>query len=411
MTIIRMETERVDEVARQLEKVNLAIFEDMEKLGNRIHSLNWQGGGADQFRAEFDSLLRQLSNVCEQGALLGQRVEREAQEWLAADRLGASHFRDLKRVLENLHLPVSGGGGVILAAAQVLGVSTAISGEYEKMSWKDKFKEEKKIQDEISASKNQLADIQPADKLQTEISAIDARIAELERKKAEAQKKSNALLNQVIPDLPLERDSDGVPWRVRADDYEDEVAEYDRQIRGLQSQKQTLLDDLSSRQRLETRLAELEQQKSALSQALGKGVPSDGPTEAWLHKKLAGCTNYVAEKRDVSDFGNGHPGDASSRDNQARSAGYEVGDRPVKGSIMVFEGNNEVMKVDRTAGHVAYVERVEKVDGGYNIIVSQADTKYDAKGDFVRGTYIRKRSSEIFVKEGAKGISFIYAKR
>ncbi len=415
MTIIRMETERVDGVARQLEQINAAISQEMEILGNRIHSLNWQGEGADQFRAEFDALLRQASDIYEEGILLSQRVKREAQEWVAADSLGASHFRDLKRILENLNLVMAGGGGVTLASAQILGASTNANAEYlqeyRKMSWKDKFKIEKKIQDELSSTQKQLAEMKSTDELQTEINAIDAKIVELERKKAEAQKKADALLNKVIPDWPLERDSDGVPWRVRTDDYEDEVVEYDRQIQELQTQKQALQGDLSSRQQLEAHFAKLQQQQNALNQVIGEGVPSDGPTTPkWLHNQLAGCTNYVAEKRDVSDFGGGHPGDASDWNNQAESAGYEFGERPAKGAIMVFEGDNNVMRVDKDAGHVAYVEKVEKVDGGYKVSVSQADTKYDSKGNFVRGTYVNKRSSMIFVKDGAKGVSFIYGK-
>lgn len=413
MTTIRMETERVDEVARQLERVNAAVSQEIEILGNRIRSMNWQGGGADQFRAEFDSWLRQTSTICEEGILLSQRVKREAQEWVAADSLGASHFRDLKRALENLVM--TGGGGVMLASAQVLGVTTNSNGgylqEYQKMSWKDKFNAEKKIQDEISSTEKQLANMKSADEIETEINAIDAKIAKLESKKAEAQKKADALLNKIIPDWPLQRDSDGVPWRVRTDDYEDEVAEYDRQIQELQSRKQTLQGDLSSRLQLETHLTELQQQQDALNQVIGEGVPSDGPTmPKWLRNQLAGCTNYVAEKRDVSDFGGGHPGDASDWNNQAVKAGYEVGKHPAKGAIMVFEGDNNVMRVDRDAGHVAYVEKVEKVDGGYKVSVSQADTKYDSKGNFVRGTYVHKRSSVIFVKDDAKGISFIYGK-
>lgn len=413
MTTIRMETERVDEIARQLEHVNGVIYQEIEILGNRIRSMNWQGGGADQFRAEFDTFLRQATKVCEEGILLSQRVKRETQEWMAADSLGASHFRDLKRALENL--VITGGGGVILASAQVLGVTSNSNGgylqEYQKMSWKEKFNAEKKIQDDISSTEKQLANMKSADEMETEINAIDAEIAELERKKEKAQKKADALLNKIIPDWPLERDSDGVPWRVRADDYEDEVAEYDRQIQELQSRKQTLQGDLSSRLQLETHLTELQQQQDAPNQVIGEGVPSDGPTmPKWLRNQLAGCTNYVAEKRDVSDFGGGHPGDASDWNNQAVKAGYEVGKHPAKGAIMVFEGDNNVMRVDRDAGHVAYVEKVEKVDGGYNVSVSQADTKDDGKGNFVRGTYVNKRSSVIFVKDDAKGISFIYGK-
>jgi len=198
---------------------------------------------------------------------------------------------------------------------------------------------------------------------------------------------------------------------VRTDDFEDEIAGYNHQIQELQAQKQPLQNALNIRQQLDAHLAELQGRQNALNHVIDKGVPANGPTKPeWLHNQLGGCANYVAGKRDVSDFGGGHPGDASAWDNQARAAGYDVGERPAKGAIMVFEGQNDVMKVDKTAGHVAYVESVEKVDGGYNVTVSQANTQYDSKGNFVRGTYINPNTKTVFVKDGANGVSFIYDK-
>jgi surface antigen len=137
-----------------------------------------------------------------------------------------------------------------------------------------------------------------------------------------------------------------------------------------------------------------------------------------LRNQLGGCTNYVAQKRDVSDFPNasgqpGHPGDAQYWDNQARQAGYEVGSRPVVGSIMVFEPDhgkpNGIMNVHDTAGHVAYVEKVERIDGGYKVTISQASTKY-VDGQFVRGTYINQNTMTVTVNDGQQAASFVYDK-
>jgi len=415
MGIIRMETERVRQVARQLGQASDAISQEMENLNGRVRSMNWQGAGADEFRAEFDALMRQMTSACEQGLLLDQRAEREVEQWLAADGQGAIHFQELKRSLSDLNLIMAGGSGVMLASAQVLGVSTAINEqylrEYQDISWKEKFEAEKKIQEELVATKKQLDGTKSAEELQNEINGIDAQIAELEKKKAEAQEKADAWYNKVLPNWPLEGDSDGVPWRVRTDDFEDEIAGYNHQIQELQAQKQPLQNALNIRQQLDAHLAELQGRQNALNHVIDKGVPANGPTKPeWLHTQLGGCANYVAGKRDVSDFGGGHPGDASAWDNQARAAGYDVGERPAKGAIMVFEGQNDVMKVDKTAGHVAYVESVEKVDGGYNVTVSQANTQYDSKGNFVRGTYINPNTKTVFVKDGANGVSFIYDK-
>ena len=415
MGIIHMETEQVRQVARQLGQASDAISQEMENLNGHVHSMNWQGAGADEFRAEFDALMRQMTSACEQGLLLDQRAEREVEQWLAADGQGAIHFQELKRSLSDLNLIMAGGSGVMLASAQVLGVSTAINEqylrEYQDISWKEKFEAEKKIQEELVATKKQLDGTKSAEELQNEINGIDAQIAELEKKKAEAQEKADAWYNKVLPNWPLEGDSDGVPWRVRTDDFEDEIAGYNHQIQELQAQKQPLQNALNIRQQLDAHLAELQGRQNALNHVIDKGVPANGPTKPeWLHNQLGGCANYVAGKRDVSDFGGGHPGNASAWDNQASAAGYDVGERPAKGAIMVFEGQNDVMKVDKTAGHVAYVEKVEKVDGGYNVTVSQANTQYDSKGNFVRGTYINPNTKTVFVKDGANGVSFIYDK-
>jgi surface antigen len=197
---------------------------------------------------------------------------------------------------------------------------------------------------------------------------------------------------------------------VRADDYEDQVAGYDRQLQDLQAQKQAAQAALEARRQAQANLGGLQTRQDALSSVIDKGVPADGPTKpAWLKNQLAGCTNYVVGKRDVSSFPNGsgqpgHPLNANMWDNQARQAGYDVGARPVKGSIMVFEGKNDVMSVNKTDGHVAYVENVKRVDGGYEVTISQADNSG------VRGTYVNQRTSTITVKDGVSGVSFIYGK-
>jgi len=415
MTIIHMETEQVRSVARQLDATAEQIHLEIERVARQVRGIPWQSPGRERYVASVERLRQQIQALAQQGVELGQRAEREVAEWLAADGQGANRFQELKRSLPGLKLLVTGGGGILLASAQVLGASTQINAQYSKeyqdMPWKDRFAEQKKLKEQMDAAQKQLSSMRSSEVIQSEINDIDAKLADLERKRAEAQARADAWYNKVIPDWPLEGDSDGVPWRVKADDFEDEVTGYDQQIQELQSQKQALVNELNLRQQTEANLAGLQERQTALNQVMGAGVPADGPTKPdWLRNQLGGCTNYVAQKRDVSAFGGGHPGHANMWDNQARAAGYEVGGQPAKGAIMVFEGSNDVMKVDSSAGHVAYVENVEKVDGGYNVTISQADTQYDKNGSFIRGTYVNQRTSTVFVKDDPKGVSFIYEK-
>jgi surface antigen/uncharacterized protein YukE len=415
-----METELVRKTSQQLKQTNSMIIETMNELKSQVQFMMWEGQSAEEFRAEFDSLNRQILSVCEQGNTIGQRVELEVQEWLAVDGQGANHLQEVSKSLSSFLLPAA--GGVFFAGTpQVLGVSTISSdgqyiAEYQQMPWNKKLQTEKDLTVQIAEQKKTLAEMKSADELQNDIASFDEKIAELEKKKSEAQAQADQWYNKIIPDTPLATDKDGVPWRVRTDDFEDQIADVDRQIKDLQAQKQAAQQNLVERQNLPAQLAELEARQTALSQVIDQGIAPDKPaTPAWLKNHLGGCTNYVAEKRDVSAFPNdrgqsGHPGDAYQWDNQAQKAGYDVGSRPVKGSIMVFEGNNNVARVDQEAGHVAYVENVKKVDGGYEVTISQANTMYDKNGNFIRGTHTSPQTSKILIKDSARGVSFIYDK-
>ena len=45
---------------------------------------------------------------------------------------------------------------------------------------------------------------------------------------------------------------------------------------------------------------------------------------------------------------------------------------------------------------------------GYKVTFSQANTKYDAKENYVAGTFINQNTTTKFVPDDAKGISNIY---
>ncbi|MCX6056702.1 MAG: hypothetical protein NTW69_00910 [Chloroflexi bacterium] len=87
-TIIHMETESVQATAQKLDQTVLDIHQEISALGNSIGSMNWQGGGSDEFFRDFKRLEGSFINLAEQGVLLSRRVKSEVNEWLQVDTQG-----------------------------------------------------------------------------------------------------------------------------------------------------------------------------------------------------------------------------------------------------------------------------------------------------------------------------------
>lgn len=155
-------------------------------------------------------------------------------------------------------------------------------------------------------------------------------------------------------------------------------------------------------------LEQLTIQKNELGNFINQGIPSDGPTPPANRDRFEGCTNYVAERRNVH-FEENHyiHGNAALWNDVATKKDWDVGSQPVKGPIIVFEQSEDPQWKDY--GHVAYVEEVTKTSNGYSVIYSEASVP-DANHPAISGTNhtaVTKRSVKI-PDSGAAGISFIY---
>jgi surface antigen len=213
---------------------------------------------------------------------------------------------------------------------------------------------EKTLAESIAQYRLQLGITGTDEEVANQLADIENQIKELEEKRRQIQKETDKWFNKIIPDFPLEGDSeDGVPWRVKTDDYEDQLKQLDGQLSALQDQQSKY-----------HQLMDLQNQYHELDGIILSGIPEDGPTQSSIKNILGGCTNYVAIKRDISGFFvKGHM-NANYWNENALAAGFEVGTRPVPGSIMVIEADNGlkngIMSVDDTAGHVAYVEEITR---------------------------------------------------
>lgn len=131
-SIIHMDTEQVRAVARQLQQTANQIYEMGSSLRNQTASMDWQGPSRDDFFSQLEETIKQLTALAESGLTLGERVNREVDEWATADQNGAatwtSLLNDFKEFAPSLPTDWSNPGGVILlGGGAVLGIQTGAS--------------------------------------------------------------------------------------------------------------------------------------------------------------------------------------------------------------------------------------------------------------------------------------------
>lgn len=422
--VLHMETDSVRLLAGQMRSALEAMNAQNRDVSHYTQSANWLGPSRDEFLAEMEAVARQLDAQIEAGIVLAGRAEREADEWdqtAAAFSSGYAYSRDeMQRVLSNIMV-----GGAVLGTATMAnmpitgGASTQaeLKRQYEAMKWSDKFAEQHRIDGEIAKQEALLARSRSEAEIDVEMADVGKQLADLQAKRAEAEQKSKSFLNQLLPDWPLARDTeDGVPWRVKADDYEDEIAGYDAEIAQLNERRVALADEKTTLLANTAMLANLKSQQEALSSVINQGIPADGPTEPdWYKNGFGGCTNYVAEKRDlyVSDTIR-IKGNAQDWKQSAINSGWDVGKQPTKGAVMVFQGeaSADYKTANRAVGgHVAYVENVEKaVNGNYKVTISEASTIFK-DGKFVPGVHTKVTTRTVEVPaSGHNYVDFIYAR-
>lgn len=88
MIIIRMDTEAIRDLARQMDMRAIEMQHQLASLEVAIGRLVWiwQGGDASYFRHDFRDCLHRLQANVDQLDQLALRVSREVDEWEQADR-------------------------------------------------------------------------------------------------------------------------------------------------------------------------------------------------------------------------------------------------------------------------------------------------------------------------------------
>lgn len=133
--VIHMDTEQVRAVARQLQQNANQMYEMGSSLRHQTASMDWQGPSRDDFFSQLEQALKQLNTLSESGLVLGERVNREVEEWVTADQNGASSFQSMvanwKEKIELLpkgwDQPGGGLGFTLLGGGVVLGTQAGMS--------------------------------------------------------------------------------------------------------------------------------------------------------------------------------------------------------------------------------------------------------------------------------------------
>lgn len=402
---ILVRPEELRRAAGQIHRSAKVIAANLQQVDEWLKALtpaHFEGQSADQLRRRYQARRDALLNAQAKANVFADGLETIASQFEKADR------------------KMQAGP----AAGSVLGISTlspavesesAIRASYLNMRWAERFSAFSALEGDYQRLLG-LVDPEKMASAKDQLSEYDRLIAAEEARLAEARQGGDSFRNKVIPTFPLQGDGDGVPWRVKADDFEDAEAAAMQNLQELHAKRNALQNEYDVMLTNQNQLESVSQRRAVLNNLITEGIPPDGPTNNWLRSLLGGCTNYVAEKRDVSAFPNangepGHPGHATNWNDQAAKAGYEVGNIPVKGSIMVLEkgthGANETM------GHVAYVENVTFNDGVYRVFYSEASLAKDINGNGILGNHLPVTSNHIDIPATGSdaNMSFIYDKR
>jgi surface antigen/uncharacterized protein YukE len=393
-----MDSEAVKAMAKRISDTCNILDDKLNSLFTQLQSISWEGSASDEFKSSSYMLNKKISNSIVDGLNLSISVNQEVDQWLATDQTFTNRFLNIGEQRQLI-----AAGLITGTSGAVLGTTTGVNAadvNYTEMGWSARFNEAEEIQERLASTEAELDHI--PEQREEVLKTVDENIAYWEAKKEEMEKLARNPLNKIPTNLKGDSASDI---------YKEEVQRCDEVLASLKEQKELYSSDSYWDEKtggLESKISDLKLQQTELNGIIQKGIKQDGPTTGI---KLAGCAKYVSEKRDLSDMMVPGESDACQWDDNALKAGYEVGDRPIPGSVMVMEPENGFMTVDSSAGHVVYVEEVKPVEGGYEITYSQANTPTDSSGNWNgKYEYTNVRKSTRVIADGTQGVSFIYEK-
>ncbi|GIK55910.1 MAG: hypothetical protein BroJett015_15730 [Chloroflexota bacterium] len=338
MRVIHMNTDETHNVSWEINQLMSAVHADLPLLKNAANTLETKAATDTQLLSlinELRAILDAFTEVTTNGDNLSLRLSKEAARWETADQDGASTFTGVCAVLGPIDQ------SQLVAFAPKTPVTPAPS-----------------------------PTAQPAEQTAPATAPTEAATAVAHPAAAEvtpALHPAPVILHESL-------------WSRRVN----ELASINQEIRELESQSRSNLSVAEAR-----RLEELYDQRSQLDGLMRDGVTVGKPGPNNFPEGQ--CTWYVASRREIGPL----HGDARLWNSVASDTGYDVGDVPIKGSIMVWQPG--VHNADQNYGHVSFVERViPNRDGTFTV-------------EFTDNLNMNPDNpTRIVITPGEEGVSFIY---
>lgn len=339
MRVIHMNTDETHNVSWEINQLMSAVHADLPLLNNAANSLETKAATDTQLLSlinELRAILDAFTEVTNNGDNLSLRLSKEAARWETADQEGTSTFTGVCAVL----------GPIDQSQLVAFAPKTPVT----------------------SPSATQpTSQTAPAESAPKEGTAVPSELPPTPVESVPALEPTPVILHESL-------------WSRRAN----ELTSINQEIRELESQSRSNLSVAEAR-----RLEELYDQRGQLDGLMRDGVTVGRPGPNNFPEGQ--CTWYVASRREIGPL----HGDARLWNGVASDTGYDVGDVPVKGSIMVWQPG--VHNADQNYGHVSFVERViPNRDGTFTV-------------EFTDNLNMNPDSpTRIVITPGEEGVSFIY---
>lgn len=339
MRVIHMNTDETHNVSWEINQLMSAVHADLPLLNNAANSLETKAATDTQLLSlinELRAILDAFTEVTNNGDNLSLRLSKEAARWETADQEGTSTFTGVCAVL----------GPIDQSQLVAFAPKTPVT----------------------SPSATQpTSQTAPAESAPKEGTAVPSELPPTPVESVPALEPTPVILHESL-------------WSRRAN----ELTSINQEIRELESQSRSNLSVAEAR-----RLEELYDQRGQLDGLMRDGVTVGRPGPNNFPEGQ--CTWYVASRREIGPL----HGDARLWNSVASDTGYDVGDVPVKGSIMVWQPG--VHNADQNYGHVSFVERViPNRDGTFTV-------------EFTDNLNMNPDSpTRIVITPGEEGVSFIY---
>lgn len=339
MRVIHMNTDETHNISWEINQLMSAVHADLPLLNNAANSLETKAATDTQLLSlinELRAILDAFTEVTNNGDNLSLRLSKEAARWETADQEGTSTFTGVCAVL----------GPIDQSQLVAFAPKTPVT----------------------SPSATQpTSQTAPAESAPKEGTAVPSELPPTPVESVPALEPTPVILHESL-------------WSRRAN----ELTSINQEIRELESQSRSNLSVAEAR-----RLEELYDQRGQLDGLMRDGVTVGRPGPNNFPEGQ--CTWYVASRREIGPL-HGH---ARFWSGVASDTGYDVGEVPVKGSIMVWQPG--VHNADQNYGHVSFVERViPNRDGTFTV-------------EFTDNLNMNADSpTRIVITPGEEGVSFIY---